>query len=307
MCEVFAIHSHTSTFPFMQKYLLLIAVALCSCQQKNAQETTANKAVQADSQNAAIPVSNVKEATTTESTANASPTNTKQNSTSKMKMTPKDVSKEYLLGKFEYRGHDDFNKIESKYTSKSDIYIRKETYAAFKEMYDAALKEGVKLVILSATRNFNEQKSIWEGKWTGKIDAAKYMKFAEGKARAEAILSFSSMPCTSRHHWGTDMDFNNLNNPYFEKGEGKKIYDWLVAHAWEYGFCNVYSEKGANRPNGYNEEKWHWSYLPLAKGFLAQYREKVDYSDITGFAGSEVGKELNVIENYVGGINPNCQ
>ena len=289
----------------MQKYLFLIVVALCSCQQNNnAQKTTA----QTDSKDSVIPAVNIqKEAKPADSAVSSPKITSKDNKTAKMKMTPKDVSKEYLLGKFEYRGHPDFDKIESKHTAKSDIYLRKETYAAFKEMYEAALKDGVKLVILSATRNFNEQKTIWEGKWTGKIDAAKYMKFPEGKARAEAILSFSSMPCTSRHHWGTDMDFNNLNNPFFEKGEGKKIYDWLVAHAWEYGFCNVYSEKGENRPNGYNEEKWHWSYLPLAKGFLAQYKENVHYEDITGFAGSDVGKELNVIDNYVGGINPSCQ
>lgn len=290
----------------MQKYFLLIAVALCSCQQKSATENAKNvpqTAEQTEMRDSVIPAANVQNV---EKTTNLAGTNTKDSKTTKMKMTPKDVSKEYLLGKFEYRGHPDFEKIESKHTAKTDIYLRKETYSAFKEMYEAALKDGVKLVILSATRNFNEQKNIWEGKWTGKIDASKYMKFPEGKARAEAILSFSSMPCTSRHHWGTDMDFNNLNNPYFEKGEGKKIYDWLVAHAWEYGFCNVYSEKGDARPNGYNEEKWHWSYLPLAKGFLSQYKEKVHYEDITGFAGSEAGKDLNVIDNYVGGINPSC-
>lgn len=290
----------------MHKYLLLIAVTLYSCQSKTTTENAQNVAktpANAETKDSVIPAVNIQNAANTPTT---SPTPSKDSKTSKMKMTPKDVSKEYLLGKFEYRGHSDFEKIESKHTAKTDIYLRKETYAAFKEMYEAASKEGIKLVILSATRNFNEQKNIWEGKWTGKIDATKYMKFPEGKARAEAILSFSSMPCTSRHHWGTDLDLNNLNNPFFEKGEGKRIYDWLVAHAWEYGFCNVYSEKGANRPNGYNEEKWHWSYLPLAKGFLEQYKQKVHYEDITGFAGSEVGKELNVIENYVGGINPSC-
>ena len=32
------------------------------------------------------------------------------------------------------------------------------------------------------------------------------------------------MPSTSRHHWGTDLDLNNLNNSYFTSGKGKKIY-----------------------------------------------------------------------------------
>ena len=42
------------------------------------------------------------------------------------------------------------------------------------------------------------------------------------------IMKYSSMPSTSRHHWGTDIDLNSLENSYFEKGEGKKYsIGWL--------------------------------------------------------------------------------
>ncbi|NJK84501.1 MAG: M15 family metallopeptidase [Saprospiraceae bacterium] len=40
--------------------------------------------------------------------------------------------------------------------------------------------------------------------------------------RALKILKYSSMPGTSRHHWGTDIDLNSFSNSYFEQGEGKK-------------------------------------------------------------------------------------
>jgi LAS superfamily LD-carboxypeptidase LdcB len=194
-------------------------------------------------------------------------------------------------------------KLEAQHTSKSDAYLRKEAYESFKKMYEAAKNEGISLKIISATRNFYDQKNIWESKWNGS-----YAKYAAGKERALAILKYSSMPGSSRHHWGTDMDFNELNDAHFTKNaEGKKIYAWLKAHASEYGFCQTYSKKGDERPNGYEEEKWHWSYLPLARGFMEQYREKIKYDNINGFLGSETAKDIQIIEKYVLGINPNCK
>src|ERR1043165_6982453 len=110
------------------------------------------------------------------------------------------------------------------------------------------------------------------------------------------------MPSTSRHHWGTDMDLNSLNNDYFDSGEGKKIYEWLTAHASEFGFCQPYTSKADGR-TGYEEEKWHWSYVPLSKGFLEEYKKQVQYNDITGFLGSEVAESLRVIDKYVDGVS----
>lgn len=213
------------------------------------------------------------------------------------------VDKNYLLGKFDFHQHPDFVKVEAEYTSKyGEAYLRKEAYQAFKEMAAAAQKEGIKITIISAARNFYKQKEIWENKWIGK-----YADEPEGVKRAEAILKFSSMPSTSRHHWGTDMDLNSLEDSYFQHGEGKKLYEWMLKNAEKYGFCNVYSAKGESRPNGYNEEKWHWSYIPLAKPFLAQYKATISLDDITGFEGSDSKTELAVIKNYVLGINPACQ
>ncbi len=127
------------------------------------------------------------------------------------------------------------------------------------------------------------------------------------KQRALKILEYSSMPGTSRHHWGTDIDLNALNNTYFASGQGQKEYDWLVSHASDYGFCQVYTEQDEDRPDGYHEEKWHWSYLPLAQQFLQQYNEQISYADIVGFDGSSVAEEIGAIQKYVNGIAPRCQ
>ena len=59
-------------------------------------------------------------------------------------------SREELLGKFNPAKHSDFQLIESRFSTKTEIYLRKEAYDAFKRMHEAALKEGITLTILSA-------------------------------------------------------------------------------------------------------------------------------------------------------------
>lgn len=216
--------------------------------------------------------------------------------------TPRDITKDELLGKFDPAKHKDFVPVAKEYTGKEGtLYLRKQAYDAFVSMAEAAKKDGVKLSILSATRNFDYQKGIWERKWArpgykGQADAA----------IAKDILKYSAMPGASRHHWGTDVDFNSVDPAYFKAGAGKKIYDWLCAHGSEYGFCQTYTEKTDGR-KGYEEEKWHWSFVPLSQLYLTNYNKLVTYADYTGFSGSAAAKELMVIEDYVNGVSPRCK
>lgn len=215
---------------------------------------------------------------------------------------------DYLMGKFDPNAHPDFSTIASKYASKGGMRMRTDAYEAYKQMFEAAQKDGVTLKIISATRPFHHQKSIWEAKWNGqrKVDGKMLSKDMEPKQKAMKILRWSSMPGTSRHHWGTDVDINNLNNSYFESGDGLIEYDWLTDNASKYGFCQVYSVMDASRPNGYQEEKWHWSYIPVARELTALYKEKLSNGDIGGFTGSESAELIDVKTKYVLGINPKC-
>jgi len=127
-------------------------------------------------------------------------------------------SSDYLMGKFNPKEHEDFVVIDKKYADIEGRLMRKEAYDAFIQMWNAAQEDGIHLTIISATRNFDYQKGIWERKWTGKTplngqtDAT---TIEDDNSRALAILEYSSMPGTSRHHWGTDIDINALNNNYF--------------------------------------------------------------------------------------------
>ena len=208
------------------------------------------------------------------------------------------ITIEYITGKFEPKFHADFVYVDKKYAERDSLLLRKETYESFKKMYAAAEKEGLKLTIVSATRNFTYQKGIWEKKWT---DWSK--KISDPTVIAKNILQFSAMPGSSRHHWGTDIDFDNLSNAYFEKGKGKRMYDWMKKNAAKYGFCQPYT---AGRSTGYNEEKWHWTYMPLSKDFTEFAEKNLKNEQISGFKGAETAVKLSIVKNYVLGINRDC-
>jgi len=216
----------------------------------------------------------------------------------------------YLMGQFEPAEHPDFVEIDIQYADRAGLYLHKDTYEAFKKMHSAAAADGINLLIRSATRNFQSQKTIWEAKWNGSrkiengLDAS--IAYPDPKVRALKILEYSSMPSTSRHHWGSDIDLNNFTNEWFTHGEGLKIYQWLQTHAARYGFCQPYTPKDALRPSGYNEERWHWSYLPLAQPLTEQARRQLHNQQIKGFQGAAVATDIQVVQNYVLGINEDC-
>jgi LAS superfamily LD-carboxypeptidase LdcB len=220
------------------------------------------------------------------------------------------IGKTYLMGKFNPESHPDFVSIDGKYADRTGLYLRKEVMEAYIKMFDQAKSENVDLVIKSATRNFNYQKGIWERKWTGATTLSDGTNLGKKNwsdlEKALKILEYSSMPGTSRHHWGTDFDLNAFENEWFESGEGKRVYDWLSVKAESFGFVQVYTPKGDARPFGYNEEKWHWSYKPLSSMYLNEAKQSLRNRDFSGFSGSDTAAEIDVVEKYILGVNPAC-
>lgn len=220
------------------------------------------------------------------------------------------ISKDFLLGKFLPAKDTNFVQVDPNYASVKGFYLNKEAYQAFKKMNEAAKTDGISLKIVSATRTFEQQKKIWEGKFTGSVLyygknlATTYPEITE---RARYILKYSSMPGTSRHHWGTDIDINSVQNNYFQTANGIKTYDWLTENASKYGFCQPYTKIDSLRPHGYSEEKWHWSYMPLSSLYLASYNKYISINDLTGFKGSETAAKLDIINKYVNSTNPACK
>lgn len=200
---------------------------------------------------------------------------------------------EDLTGRFNPENHPQFVTVPSRYTTQATT-MRKEAFEAYRQMVAAAQGDGINLMIVSGTRNRERQIEIWTEKWNSLS--------GEPAEKAREILSYSSMPGTSRHHWGTDIDINSVEVDYFETPQGERVYAWLRENALKYGFFQPYIAKGDYRQAGYHEEKWHWSYFPIADQMLRAYKRMVDYSQITGFPGAEVAPEVGVIEEFVNGI-----
>ncbi len=215
----------------------------------------------------------------------------------------------YLTGRFSPQSHPDMVSLDAWKiaVNRPGHYLRREAAEALKRMSADFAKEHprIKIRVVSAFRGFDHQKGIWAGKW--KKSEASHPSPSE---RAAYILRYSSMPGTSRHHWGTDFDINSLENRYFESGEGKVLFQWLEKNAATYGFCRPYT---AGRSKGYLEEKWHWSYRPLSSVFLNDWI-KLFHSSGTpdqlkksgvAFPGSEVS--LDEAHVYVSSVSENCK
>jgi LAS superfamily LD-carboxypeptidase LdcB len=157
----------------------------------------------------------------------------------------------------------------------TDFKLQKEAFIAFNKMQEAALRDGIKLQVVSSFRSYGHQNAIWE---------RKYLNFTKnGKTSQEAIaeiIKFSTIPGTSRHHWATDIDIVDgtikapaddvLQAKYFSDS---KIYGrlktWLDKYANQFGFYLVYTDD-ANR-KGFEYEPWHYSYAAISKPMLQAY------------------------------------
>ena len=176
-------------------------------------------------------------------------------------------TRDQLIGK----GNADI--IQSSYTDT----MHSLTKEALTQMTVAAAKDGIKIEVVSAYRSFQRQKEIYEGK---------YKRYTEqGRSPMDSILKiieYSTIPGTSRHHWGTDLDLidggasprpeNVLQPPLFH-GDGPfcKLKEWLTIHANSFGFFEVYTNN-ANR-KGFEYEPWHFSYALVSKPMLQAYKE----------------------------------
>ena len=270
--------------------LILTIIALLACTNHKAQNT--NSELQQSTINSQQSTINSQQ-----STVNSQQTSDNNKKTDKDSLlTPHSslhISKEILLGKFNPAQDTNFILIPEHMASNKSMYCHRETFQAYLAMRDSALRDGINLIIVSATRNFDRQKQIWERKWTNTQ--------GNDSTKIRQIMRYSSMPGTSRHHWGTDLDFISVEPEDWTHSEGLRIYNWLCLNAHKFGFFQPYTADPSR--TGYAEERWHWSYAPLSKPYLEAYRQKITAEDITGFSGSYLVDSLGIIQSHVFGIS----
>jgi len=210
------------------------------------------------------------------------------------------VNKNFLIGKVIRQDNPLYAQVDSEHTNRN-IFLLHPVYEAYIKMYEAALNDNVPLTITSGHRTYIEQVYEWELRWD---NPRTKIVFENEVDKARFLLRYRAMPGTTRHHWGTDIDLNSFELAYYESPEGIMVYNWLHKNANKYGFYQPYTPLNEMRPHGYQEEKWHWSYKPLARLMLNKYLKVVTINDIVGFKGDGAALQIPIISVWVCGINP---
>lgn len=174
---------------------------------------------------------------------------------------------------------------------------------AFLQMQKAALEDGIQIKIVSSYRSFERQKVIWNKKYKRYISQG-----LTPKESIKKIIEYSTIPGTSRHHWGTDIDiiddFPNIKtnvldpNKFNIGGPYYKLKKWLEKNANNYDFYMVYTNDKYRK--GFKYEPWHYSYKSISKPMLQEFL-KVDFVEL--FKNEDIlGKEYfdeSFLNNYL--------
>jgi len=154
------------------------------------------------------------------------------------------------------------------------IPLSKAAGKAFVKMQKAALKAGITLEIVSGYRSYERQTQIWNRKYKANHDAG-----LSPIENIQKIIEYSTLPGTSRHHWGCDVDLIDGSKPkngdvlLTEKFHGEGPYafmrKWMDEHAAQFGFIRPYTEDPHR--SGFFYEPWHYSYAPESIPMLEDY------------------------------------
>jgi|SRR5690606_29687696 len=154
--------------------------------------------------------------------------------------------------------------------------LRKEAQIQFDLMRKSAKEKGFTIYSVSSYRSYAHQNSIWERKYKSYRNQG-----LSHQKTIEKIIEYSTIPGTSRHHWGTDLDIidttkgipnNPLSETHFnEGGRMHKFKLWLDENSEKFGFYLVYTNEKERK--GFAYEPWHFSYKPLALKMLKEYKE----------------------------------
>ena len=126
--------------------------------------------------------------------------------------------------------------------NKSGMKIRPEAYTALNEMAQAALNDGIRLLVSSAYRSYSYQENLFN-----------HYVSVDGLEQAERE---SARPGTSQHQLGTAVDFGSISDDFDKTQMGQWVYKNAADYGWSLSF-----PKGYEDVTGYRWECWHFRYL----------------------------------------------
>jgi LAS superfamily LD-carboxypeptidase LdcB len=160
--------------------------------------------------------------------------------------------------------------------------IHTDVLAPFCALQAKAKQAGFNLQIASGFRSFDRQRLIWNNKYAGKTpilandESVLPIEHFSELEKLLAILHWSAIPGTSRHHWGTDFDIYDpgllpegeklqlICSEYQQSGYFFALSQWLSENMQDFNFYRPYQ----CYQGGVAEEPWHISYQPIAQDCL---------------------------------------
>lgn len=135
----------------------------------------------------------------------------------------------------------------------SGVYLDYRVAPYYQQMYDAAKADGITLTPVSGYRSYERQKNNFENRIQSHMN--------EGLDRTEATKKAATVvmvPGSSEHNAGLAMDICSLAESF----ENYKEFEWLDAHAAEYGFILRYPKDERSKAiTGVVYEPWHYRFV----------------------------------------------
>ncbi len=138
---------------------------------------------------------------------------------------------------------DDLVEFDKKYCNDEVQEGNREAVVAFKNMYEAAKKEGLELVINSSYRSYQDQENI--------CNTYKDL-YGEGY-----VSKYVALPGFSEHQTGLAFDIGSASSKVFAES---KEYEWMQDNAYKYGFILRFTKANAYI-TGFRSEPWHYRYV----------------------------------------------
>ena len=143
--------------------------------------------------------------------------------------------------------------IKSAYNAYGYITYDSRAISYLHAMCAAAEKDGIHLSVISGFRTNEKQQSLFNNQ------VAKQRINNPGLSEEELIKKASTVsayPGTSEHELGLAVDFNSVEETF----ENTSQFQWLQAHAEEYGFIMRYAREKQSI-TGVIYEPWHYRFV----------------------------------------------
>jgi LAS superfamily LD-carboxypeptidase LdcB len=229
----------------------------------------------------------------------------------------------FKLTKEQTLGTTDQHVVELSQVLSRGTFVHREMADAFLLLQQEAKQAGFDICIASGFRNFERQLAIWNAKFNNLrpvLDRQQQvidMTNLTDWEKVQAILTYSALPGTSRHHWGTDIDIYDKNAvpadyqlqlvpSEYTSGPFIQLSKWIMANSTKFGFYLPYQNDNA----GVAPEPWHLSYQPLSLQYQSMLQQNpqwlIDYLSTSDIGGKQaiIDNIEQILSHYVFNITP---